>query len=165
MWIERIWQWRYYQSLLTYFIIHKQCQVMLNTYLKYLGESGRFASMVKNFRKRKFDQIERDKRKEEIEDLNIKVKGYSDQIDSLKREIIEWKRGMRRTRIMLINFTNCSTSESLMSMGIYVRRKTNKFTLKLFWNFCSFVGITRKINILVIWFEWQIWLENKCECW
>ena len=112
MWIEWIWQWKYYQSLLTYFIIHKQCQVMLNTYLKYLGESGRFASMVKNFRKRKFDQIERDERKEEIEDLNIKVKGYSDQIDSLKREIIEWKERDEK------NQDNVDKLHQLFNLGI-----------------------------------------------
>ena len=68
--------------------------------------------MVKNFRKRKFDQIERDKRREEIEDLNIKVKGYSDQIDSLKREIIEWKERDEK------NQDNANKLHKLFNLGI-----------------------------------------------
>ena len=71
------------------FIIHKQCLVILKDYQQHLGESGRFLSLVKNTRKRKYDQIEKDKKKEEIEDLSRKIQSYDNQIESLKREIIE----------------------------------------------------------------------------
>ena len=60
-------------------------------YQQHLGESERFLSLVKSTRKRKYDQIEKDEKKEEIEDLSRKIQSYDNQIESLKREIIEWK--------------------------------------------------------------------------